>query len=175
MAIFDTILSTPVDIAGPKTAKTPQDRFVDGAFTNLIDHAKNHGSYAASGSAGGEALLAGHATAAPCGGIGTALRIVLLDGIGVLAGDIEYISTTCAVRNRSMKEAFGTVLMVGPNRKMLVTGDMRTCILYMPNESLAGFQGAWVMFDATGQNIEKALGSRDLKARMAVMGGTSSL
>ena len=229
MAILDTILSTPVDTAALRAEHAPLERLLDGAFTNLLFYAKSNWSYTASGNTGGEALLAGTATSAPCGGIATALKRVFIDGLGVDDTDIEYIrvvgyvwtgpeytcfdpkvygnlrkldgreyrngcifnehyylrchgkyydpclSTTYLTRDQSIKESFrgkGTI-MVGANRKMLVTADQKTCILYMPTEPVPGFQGAWAMFEPTKKNVEKAVGSGEFKTEMAAMRGTS--
>lgn len=229
MAILDTILSTPVDIAALRASAAPLERLLDGAFTNLLFYAKSNWSYTASGKEGGEALLAGTAHAAPCGGIATALKHVFIDGLGIAAADVEYkralgyvwtgpeylcfdpkvignlrkldgrdyrngcifnehhylkchgkyydpcLSTTYRREDESIKESFrggGTrVFVAGTDRKMLLTTDRRTLILHMHHESVTGFQGAWVMFDATKKNIEKAMGSKDFKTEMAVRRG----
>jgi hypothetical protein len=94
MAILDTILSTPVNIAKLRLDKKPLESLLSGAFTNLLYYAKSHWSYTASGSTGGDALLAGTATSAPCGGIATALKRVFIDGLGIPETDIEYIRVT---------------------------------------------------------------------------------
>ncbi|MGD2068523.1 MAG: hypothetical protein PVI57_07535, partial [Gemmatimonadota bacterium] len=65
MAILDTIMSTPVDIAALDGASL--ERRLDGVFSNLLYYAKSHWSYTASGNTGGEDLLAGTAHQAPCG------------------------------------------------------------------------------------------------------------
>lgn len=228
MPILDTILSTPVNIAKLRADNKSLDLQLSGAFTNLLYYAKSHWSYTASGNTGGDALLAGTATSAPCGGIATALKRVFIDGLKIPEANIEYIRVTgyvwtgpeyfcfdpkvkgnlrkldgprdygngcifnehyylkcngkyydpClsvvyAVKNQSIKDSFGGLgtIMVGANRKMLVTTDRKTCILYMPMEPVPGFQGAWAMFDATKKNVEKALGSKDFKTEMAVRGG----
>ena len=49
MAIQDTILSTPVDIAALQAANKTREALCDGAFTNLLYYAKVHWSYTASG------------------------------------------------------------------------------------------------------------------------------
>lgn len=90
MAIMDTILSTPVDIAALRTTGAPLERLLDGTFTNFLYYAKSNWSYVASATAGGEALLAGTAQAAPCGGIATALMRIYIDGLGIDAADVEY-------------------------------------------------------------------------------------
>lgn len=229
MPIIDTILSTPVDVASLRADQAPRERLLDGAFTNLLHYAKTHWSYTASSKAGGEALLAGTATAVPCGGIATALKLVFMNGLGVSEDDLEYIritgylwtgpqylcfdpkvrgnlrkidgndygngcifnehyylecngkyydpclSTSYPVKNQSIKVQFKPLdTFPFPQGKMLVTPDHQTCILYMRNETVPGFQGAWVMFDATRKNVEKALGSKDFKAEMAAMQGTSN-
>ena len=53
MAIVDTILSTPVDIAALQADDKTREALCDGAFTNLLYYAKVHWSYIASGSTGG--------------------------------------------------------------------------------------------------------------------------
>lgn len=228
MAILDTILSTPVDTAALRAANAPLERLLDGAFTNLLYYAKTNWSYTASAKAGGEALLAGTATAAPCGGIATALKLVFINGLGVPQDKIEYIritgyvwtgpqymcfdpkvrgnlrkldgtdyangcifnehyylecegkyydpclSTAYAVKNQSIKLQFRPLDTFSfAQGKMLATPDHQTCVLYMRNETVPGFNGAWMMFDATRKNVEKALGAKDFKAEMAAMQGTS--
>ena len=228
MAILDTILSTPVDIAALRTDGAPRERLVDGAFTNLLHYAKSHWSYTASGSTGGEALLAGTATSAPCGGIATALKRVFIDGLGVSELDIEYIRVTgylwtgpeyscfdpkvlgnlrkldsgkdyrngcifnehyylkcCGkyydpclsvvylVPDQSIKQKNLKQYMIGTDRKMLVTQDKKLCILYMPDEPVAGFKGAWAMFDTSKANIKKALGTPTFNTEMAALHGTT--
>jgi len=93
MAILDTILSTPVNVRKLVQDNKPLDLRLNGAFTNLLDYAKRHWSYTASGNLGGQALLDGTGTAAPCGGIATALKLVFLS-LGVAEKDIEYIRVT---------------------------------------------------------------------------------
>jgi hypothetical protein len=225
---MDTILSTPVDVNALRSANADIERLLDGAFTNLLHYAKTHWSYTASSKAGGDALLAGTATAAPCGGIATALKLVFMNGLGVPQDELEYIritgyvwtgqqylcfdpkvrgnlrrldgtdyangcifnehyyleckgkyydpclSTTYPVKNQSIKMQFRPLdIFSFAQGKMLASPDHQTCILYMRNEAVPGFQGAWAMFDATRKNVEKALGAKDFKAEMAAMHGTS--
>jgi hypothetical protein len=233
MAIQDTILSTPVDIDALRKANAPLERLLDGAFANLLFYAKTNWSYTASSSGGsGETLLAGTATAAPCGGIANALRLVFMNGLNVPKKDVDYItvsgylwtgptylcfdpkvrgnlrrldspneynngcifkehyylkcggkyydpclSVAYAVKDQSIKERFihaNGSLVLGNNRRLLVTANQKTCILYMPQETVPGFQGAWAMFDTSRANIEKAMGSQFFKAEMAAMHGNSS-
>jgi hypothetical protein len=94
MAIVDTILSTPVDIAALQVGNKTREALCDGAFTNLLYYAKVHWSYTASGSTGGDDLLAGTAVASPCGGIATALRRVFVNGLHIPDADVEYIRVT---------------------------------------------------------------------------------
>jgi hypothetical protein len=93
MPIIDTILSTPIDIATLDATATLESK-LDSAFSNLLSYAKRNWSYTASGSTGGDMLLAGTANSAPCGGIATALKKVFIDGLHVPEGDIEYIRIT---------------------------------------------------------------------------------
>ena len=231
MAIQDIILNTPVDIAALRADHAPVERLLDGTFANLLYYAKTHWSYTASGSTGGEALLAGTHNSAPCGGIATALKRVFIDGLGIADTDVEYIrvtgyvwtgpnylcfdpkvqgnirkldgpkeygngcifnehyylkchgkyydpclSSVYAVKDQSIKEHFaGTNAPMNlGNRKIIATADKRTCILYLPQEPVPGFQGSWAMFDATKKNIERALGSKDFKTEMAIQQGNST-
>lgn len=231
MPIIDTILSTPVNIA-TLGAGAPIERKLDAAFSNLLYYAKSNWSYTASSQTGGDALLAGTASSAPCGGIATALKKVFMDGLGVAEKDIEYIRVTgylwtgpqylcfdpkvrgnlrrlevpngytngcifnehyylkchgkfydpClsqayAMKDQSIKERFNGTRMpleVGSRRKFMWTADAKTCILYMPEETVPGFNGAYVMFDATKKNVEKAMGTRLFKDEMARQSGNSS-
>ncbi len=86
------------------------------------------------------------------------------------------LSISYAVRDQSIKEKFGgkNVMMIGTNRRLLVTTSQQTCFLYMPSEPVPGFQGAWAMFDATKKNIEKALGSQLFRTEMAALHGTTT-
>jgi hypothetical protein len=227
VAILDTILAGPVDIAGLRKESAALERILDGTFANFLSYAKTHWSYTASGSTGGDALLAGTGMSAPCGGIATALKLVFINGLNVSATDIEYIrvasyvwtgpqylcfdpkvhgnlrnlddkdygngcifnehyylkcngkyydpclSTAYAVKDQSIKITFNKYYTMGAGRKMLITPDRKTCILYMPKEPVPGFSGAWAMFETTKKNIEKALGSADFKTEMAAMHGTT--
>jgi hypothetical protein len=94
MAVTDTILSTPVDVNALRDSGAPRERLLDGAFSNLVSYASKNWSYTASGKEGGEALLAGTATKAPCGGIATALKLVFINSLGVPAKEIDYIRVT---------------------------------------------------------------------------------
>ncbi len=230
MNILDTLLRTPVDVNALISKGAVRERLLDGAFCNLLHYAKSHWSYTASGSTGGDALLAGTAVAAPCGGIATALKRVFTQGLGVPEGDIEYIrvtgyvwtgpeylcfdpkvtgnlrrldqmdyrngcvfnehyylkcsgryydpclSTTYLRKDQSIKASFSglRILTIGTNRKMLITEDKHTILLYMPQERVQGFQGAWAMFDATKKQVEKALGTKDYKAEMAALKGATT-
>jgi hypothetical protein len=84
------------------------------------------------------------------------------------------LSTAYAVKNQSIKVQFRPLDTFSfAQGKMLATPDHQTCVLYMRNETVPGFNGAWVTFDATGKNVEKALGAKDFKAEMAAMQGPS--
>ena len=222
MSILDTILKTPVDIAALKKQNASRERLLDGAFCNLLYYAKHHWSYTASGSTGGDALLAGSAMSAPCGGIATALRRVFTQGLNIPDKEVEYIrvtgyvwtgpeylcfdpkvtgnlrrldetdyrngcifnehyylrcnnryydpclSTTYLTKGQSIKDNFAglNVRSTNSNRKILVTSDRSTLILYMPQEKVPGFSGAWSMFAANKKQLEKALGPKEFKAEM---------
>lgn len=77
MAIKDDIFSSPVDIPKLLAKNTQKSACVDSLFTNFMAYAKVHWSYIASAQAGGTALLDGTATQVPCGGIATALKILI--------------------------------------------------------------------------------------------------
>jgi len=94
MAIIDTILTTPVNVAGLRKEGKALELQLDGAFSNLVNYASKNWQYTASGSTGGQALLDGSAKAAPGGGIATALKLVFINGLGVAEKDIEYIRIT---------------------------------------------------------------------------------
>lgn len=95
MAILDTILSTPVDIAALRAEGASQERILDGAFTNLLHYAKSHWSYVASqaGQKLGERLLDGTLTTATCGNIADALRLVFIKGLGIKETDAHSKDT----------------------------------------------------------------------------------
>ena len=227
MAILDTILSSPVDVAALRREGAVRERLLDGAFSNLLHYAKTNWSYTASGNTGGQALLDGTATAAPCGGIATALKLVFINGLGIPEGDIEYVRVTgylwtgseytcfdpkvygnlrrldgprdyrngcifnehyylkCGkyydpclsvvypVKDQSIKQKDLRQFMIGTNRKLLVTTDRKLCILYMPDEPVPGFKGAWMMFDTSKANIKKALGTPTFNTEMAALHGTT--
>ena len=88
------------------------------------------------------------------------------------------LSTSYERRDESIKEKFEATLsfMVGPGlgRKFLVTRDRRTAIYYMPQENVAGFTGAYAMFDCNRKSIEKALGKREFQTEMNVRGGATA-
>ena len=92
MPINDTVFSSPINIPallqkGPKQ-KTPAE-CVDSLFINFMFYAKAHWSYIASARAGGEALLAGTETQVPCGGIATALKILIEEKLHL---HVDYIT-----------------------------------------------------------------------------------
>lgn len=78
MPIDDLIFSSPVDIPQlmVKDKKT-EAACVDSLFINFMYYAKEHWSYIASARAGGQDLLNGTATQVPCGGIATALKLLI--------------------------------------------------------------------------------------------------
>ncbi len=86
------------------------------------------------------------------------------------------LSIYYAVRDQSIKEKFGgkNVMMIGRNRRSLMTTNRQTRWLYIPSEQVLGFQGAWATFDATKKNIEKALGSQLFRTEMAALHGTTT-
>ncbi|MGD2068910.1 MAG: hypothetical protein PVI57_09590, partial [Gemmatimonadota bacterium] len=85
------------------------------------------------------------------------------------------LSTSYIVRDQSVKARFRGKLnmMVGTNRKLLYTEDRKTGFLYMPDETVPGFRGAWVKFPLNKQSIQKAMGSKFFKTEMAIRGGTT--
>ena len=108
MPINDTVFSSPINIPallaeGPKQ-KTPAD-CVDSLFINFMFYAKAHWSYIASARAGGEALLAGTETQVPCGGIATALKILIEDK---LHQHVDYITIPGYVWTKSSFPCFDT-------------------------------------------------------------------
>jgi hypothetical protein len=232
MPILDTILAGPADTTTLAGKATTLENRLDAAFANFLYYAKRHWSYVASSTSGGDALLAGTANSAPCGGVATALKKVFIDGIGVADNDVEYItiagylwtgpgyscfdpkvmgnlrkldtpgvysngcifnqhfylkcsgkyydpclSTSYAMKDQCVKERFdantATFSLGQDRRRLMVTADKRTCILYMPAEPVPGFQGAYTMFDATKKNLEKALGTAYFKAEMAAKHGAA--
>lgn len=82
MGIKDDIFSSPVDIPSLLKKGTAPAACVDSLFTNFMYYAKAHWSYIASATAGGEALLNGSATMVPCGGIATALKMLIEEKLG---------------------------------------------------------------------------------------------
>jgi len=233
MAIIDTILSTPVNVLALQAQNAPQERLLDGAFTNLLYYAKTHWNYAASGSTGGQDLLNGTANTAPCGGIATALKLVYINGLGIPEDQIEYIrvtgylwtgptylcfdpkvrgnlrnmndrnyangcifnehyylkagnkfydpclSTAYQVKNQSILEQFSglktAIVGSGPQQsKLMYTNNMQTGVLYMPNESVPGFKGAWMKFAATKANVKAAVGKKDFDIEMKRQGGNNT-
>ena len=78
MSIRETIFTGPVNI--PKLLeRKPAADCVDSLFANFMFYAKANWSYIASAQAGGEDLLNGTAKQVPCGGIATALKILIED------------------------------------------------------------------------------------------------
>ncbi|HWB65136.1 MAG TPA: hypothetical protein VG603_16580 [Chitinophagales bacterium] len=71
-----------------KKGKQPRE-LVDSLFTNFMYYAKRNWKYIASASAGGEALLNGTATQVPCGGIATALKMLIEEK---LHQTVQYIT-----------------------------------------------------------------------------------
>lgn len=88
MTLKDQIFSSPVDIPKLLVTKKPE-ACVDSLFTNFMYHAKQRWSYIASAQAGGADLLSGAATQVPCGGIATALKILIEDKLKLKA---DYIT-----------------------------------------------------------------------------------
>jgi hypothetical protein len=89
MNIKDEIFSSPVNIPQllDRNVK-PAAACVDDLFINFMYYAKKKWSYIASANAGGEALLDGTATQVPCGGIATALKIMIEEK---LHQQVDYI------------------------------------------------------------------------------------
>lgn len=226
---MDNLLSTPVDIGALKKNKKSVEMLADGVFTNLLYYAKRHWTYTASGNTGGEQLLAGTATSAPCGGIATALKLALTKGLGLSESSVEYIrvtgyvwtdrsylcwdknvignlrmssdrnyrngcifnehyylkcndkyydpclGTSYATRDQSIRMRFTgkQSVLVGTNRRMLITSDRKHLILYMPQEKVPGFRGSWCMLPATKKEVQKLLGKRDYEKEMAALKGAS--
>ena len=86
------------------------------------------------------------------------------------------LSTTYAVRDLSIKMKFPKYFGIGSaltQRKLLVSPDGKTCFLYMRNEPVPGFSGAYAMFPASKKNVQKALGG-EYKTEMEAMHGASS-
>jgi hypothetical protein len=79
------------------------------------------------------------------------------------------------MRDQCVKERFdantASFSLGTDRRRLMITADKRTCILYMPQEPVPGFQGAYAMFEATKKNLETALGSAYFKAEMAAKHG----
>jgi hypothetical protein len=90
MNIKDEIFSSPNDIPGLLDKKIkPAAACVDDLFINFMYYAKKKWSYIASAKAGGEALLDGTATQVPCGGIATALKILIEEKLNQ---KVDYIT-----------------------------------------------------------------------------------
>jgi len=88
----DDILAGPNPIAKLKKDGATDQQLADNLFVNFLFYAKRHWHYIASAQAGGEALLAGTATTVPCGGIATALKILLEQDLAIPKTDVEYIT-----------------------------------------------------------------------------------
>ena len=102
MAIKDEISTTPINIPKLLVNSRPED-LVDSLFTNFMYYAKANWNYIASARAGGEDLLSGEATQVPCGGIATALKILIEELLGL---DVEYITLPGYVWTRADKLCF---------------------------------------------------------------------
>jgi len=76
------ILSQPVDVFAAREKNEGNLQLADKIYSNFVHYAKAHWSYVASSKHGGEDVLAGRATAFPCGGIATALKIVFISFFG---------------------------------------------------------------------------------------------
>ncbi len=92
MTARQSILSTPVNIAALKSKGAPPQQLADSVFTNFLYYAKRNWSYIASARAGGEDLLAGRATAVPCGGLAKALKMLYEEDLKIPKTDVEYIT-----------------------------------------------------------------------------------
>lgn len=232
MPIPETLMTTPVNVRAMIAQGSGLGPQADAVFVNLMAYARANWNYTASSPNGGEDLLDGSATSAPCGGIATALRLMYQDQLGIPADDIQYIrittyvwtgpdyvcfdgnvvgnlrklndrdyrngcifnehyylyfrnkyydpclSTTYGVRDQSVKVQFGGRdkfnVGAGMGRKFLATPDRSTGIFYMPDERVAGFTGAYVMFDLTQRNVERALGKTLFRSEMAIRGGQTA-
>ena len=102
MPIKDTIFSSPVNIPTLLT-KQGAAECVDSLFINFMHYAKKNWSYIASSKAGGEALLDGTATQVPCGGIATALKILIEEKLHLL---VDYITSPGYVWTKSSFPSF---------------------------------------------------------------------
>lgn len=94
MAIVDEILKGPVNVAELQKANASLESQLNGAFTNFLAYARKNWTYTASGNTGGEHLLNGSATSAPCGGIATALKLLFKQHLNVPEDRIQYIRVT---------------------------------------------------------------------------------
>ena len=93
MPILNTILASPNNINELKVRPNVERNLLhDSVFFNFMRYATAKWHYNASSTFGGEHLLAGTATSVPCGGIATALKTVFIQGAGIPAHDLEYIT-----------------------------------------------------------------------------------
>src|SRR4051812_10948199 len=89
MPIKDDIFKGPVEILKLRKKGKSDADLVDSLWINFLHYAQNNWSYIASSSAGGVDLLAGTSDSAPCGGIATALKIMIEE---YLHQNVEYIT-----------------------------------------------------------------------------------
>lgn len=88
----DDILAGPNPMAQLKKDGATNQQLADNLFINFLQYARKHWQYIASSRSGGDDLLAGKATAVPCGGIATALKMMLEDDLKIPKTDVEYIT-----------------------------------------------------------------------------------
>ena len=89
------------------------------------------------------------------------------------------LSTSYAAKDQSIIEKFSGLrtAFVGAGSqqsKLMFTNNMQTGILYLPNEPVPGFQGAWMKFAATKRNLVDAVGKKNFKIEMARQGGNNT-
>ncbi len=88
----EQILAGPTPIAQLKKDGATNQQLADHLFINYLAYAKKHWQYIASSQAGGDDLLSGKATSAPCGGLAKGLKSMLENDVGIPTTDIEYIT-----------------------------------------------------------------------------------
>lgn len=89
------------------------------------------------------------------------------------------LSTAYNVKDQSILEKFSgsktAMIGDGPNQsKLMLTNNMQTGVLYLPKEQVPGFQGAWVKFPATQQNVKEAMGKKFFNNEFARQNGNST-
>jgi hypothetical protein len=107
MSIKDTIFKGPVDIPTLRKEGKSDAELVDSLWINFMHYARHNWHYIASSKSGGKDLLSGDSTSAPCGGIATALKMMIEE---YLHQTVDYITISGYVWTKPEFHSFDSLV-----------------------------------------------------------------